>query len=89
LGVQRTEATIQGPGGTFKVTKGAVHIIMKLVHNGHEIESTVDEKVQKNSQYNLATYNCLQLVFSDNILAVAPIDYTDHSFHTISGFHGF
>ncbi len=55
-GVQRTEATIQGPQGVFKVTKGAVHIIMKLVHNGHEIESTVDEKVQTISYST--TYNC-------------------------------
>lgn len=44
--VKRTESTIKNAEGrTFKVTKGAPHVIMKLVANREEIEKAVELKV--------------------------------------------
>eukprot|EP00884_Botryococcus_braunii_P018072 jgi/Botrbrau1/4949/Bobra.0122s0027.1 len=54
--LKRTEATIEGPQGVFKVTKGAVHIIMKLVHNAHDIEGAVDAKV---TEYGMRGIRCM------------------------------
>ena len=45
--VKRTEATIEGPEGKFKVTKGATHIILNLCVNKDEIHDEVDAKVRK------------------------------------------
>lgn len=43
---KRTEGTLQGPDGkVFKVSKGAPHIILKLVHNKDKIGPLVDAKV--------------------------------------------
>lgn len=44
--VKRTEATIEGPEGKFKVTKGATHIILNLCVNKDEIHDEVDAKVR-------------------------------------------
>ena len=44
--VKRTESTIKGPDGkVFKVTKGAPHVILKLIKNKAEIEKAVELKV--------------------------------------------
>ena len=43
--VKRTEATIEGPEGKLKVTKGATHIILDLCVNKNEIHDEVDAKV--------------------------------------------
>eukprot|EP00899_Mesostigma_viride_P002122 jgi/Mesvir1/11910/Mv00250-RA.1 len=44
--VKRTESTVKAPDGTtFKVTKGAPQIVMKLIHDRDEIGSAVDEEV--------------------------------------------
>ena len=46
--MKRTEATIQGPDGvTFRVTKGAPHIVLKLCHNKDAIEEEVDNIVRR------------------------------------------
>jgi len=45
--VKRTEATIEGPEGKFKVTKGATHIILNLCVNKDEIHDEVDAKVRR------------------------------------------
>ena len=43
--VKRTEATIEGPEGKFKVTKGATHIILDLCVDKDAIHGEVDAKV--------------------------------------------
>jgi len=46
--VKRTEATIREQNGTtFKVTKGAPHVLVELCHNKREIQDRVDEKVME------------------------------------------
>ena len=46
--MKRTEANIQGPNGvTFRVTKGAPHVVLKLCHNKEEIEERVDTIVHR------------------------------------------
>jgi len=44
---KRTEATLVGPDGQeFKVTKGAPHVILKMVHNKGKIEEAFDAIVE-------------------------------------------
>mmetsp|Transcript_12052 Transcript_12052/g.21478 ORF Transcript_12052/g.21478 Transcript_12052/m.21478 type:complete len:965 (+) Transcript_12052:165-3059(+) len=44
--LKRTEAELKGPDGkTFKVTKGAPHIVLDLCHDKKRIEEAVDFKV--------------------------------------------
>ena len=42
---KRTESTIKGPEGYFKVTKGAPHVILDMAHNRDEIHDKVEEVV--------------------------------------------
>jgi H+-transporting ATPase len=43
---KRTEATVTGPDGkTFKVTKGAPQVILKLAANTNDVKSSVDQAV--------------------------------------------
>jgi H+-transporting ATPase len=43
--IKRTEATVEGPEGTFKVTKGAPQVILAMAHNKDEIKERVDQAV--------------------------------------------
>lgn len=54
--VKRTEATIEGPEGKFKVTKGATHIILELCSNKDAIHHEVDAKV---TEYGMRGIRCM------------------------------
>jgi len=42
---KRTESTIKGPDGVFKVSKGAPHVILHMAHNSDDIHDKVTEVV--------------------------------------------
>jgi H+-transporting ATPase len=54
--VKRTEATIEGPEGKFKVTKGATHIILELCSNKDAIHHEVEAKV---TEYGMRGIRCM------------------------------
>ena len=60
--VKRTEATIEGPEGKFKVTKGATHIILDLCSNKDAIHDEVDAKV---TEYGMRGIRCMAVAKTD------------------------
>jgi H+-transporting ATPase len=62
--VRRTESTIQGPDGVFKVTKGAPHVILHMAHNCREIEARVNEVVDGYAQRGV---RCLSVARSQTV----------------------
>ena len=60
--MKRTEATIEGPEGKFKVTKGATHIILDLCSNKDAIHDEVDAKV---TEYGMRGIRCMAVARTD------------------------
>jgi H+-transporting ATPase len=69
--VKRTEATIEGPEGQFKVTKGATHIILDLCANKDAIHDEVDTKV---TEYGLRGIRCMAVARTEPAKALPAKD---------------
>jgi len=69
--VKRTEATIEGPEGQFKVTKGATHIILDLCADRDAIHDEVDAKV---TEYGLRGIRCMAVARTEPAKTLAAKD---------------